>query len=328
MKRKSEILAKTTNREAKAFMKFDNYRKTEDGQDRAYIDLKSLDTLWINTGTLCNIQCANCYIESSPSNDRLVYITAAEVRAYLDEIRDNNLQTGEIAFTGGEPFMNPEIMTMLTECLERGFKVMVLTNAMRPMMRFQKQLLQLQQNYHQQLTLRISCDHYKSAMHEEERGPGTWPIMIEGLQWLAQHNFTIDIAGRTRWGDDLDELRAGYAALFTEIGLQLDAFNHRELVLFPEMDENAPVPEITTGCWDILGVSPSSIMCSTSRMIVKRKGAHKPAVIACTLIPYDEEFEFDTTLEDSAKRVYLNHQHCSKFCVLGGGSCSVAEEAT
>ena len=74
---------------------------------RATVALDRLETLWINTGTLCNITCQNCYIESSPSNDRLAYITAAEAAAYFDEIEAHGLGTREIGFTGGEPFMNP-----------------------------------------------------------------------------------------------------------------------------------------------------------------------------------------------------------------------------
>lgn len=42
-----------------------------------------LDALWINTETLCNIECANCYIHSSPTEDRLSYITDVEASAYL-----------------------------------------------------------------------------------------------------------------------------------------------------------------------------------------------------------------------------------------------------
>ena len=67
--------------------KFTDPDWTAKREPRATVALDRLDTLWINTGTLCNITCQNCYIESSPSNDRLVYITAAEVAAYLDEIK-------------------------------------------------------------------------------------------------------------------------------------------------------------------------------------------------------------------------------------------------
>ena len=93
-------------------------------------------------------------------------------------------------------------------------------------------------------------------------------------------------------------------------------------VLFPEMDETVDVPEITTDCWGILNKSPDSVMCSSSRMVVKRKGSAAPAVLACTLLPYSEEFEMGQSLEEAEKPVRLNHPHCAKFCVLGGASCS------
>ena len=43
-------------------------------------------------------------------------------------------------------------------------------------------------------------------------------------------------------------------------------------------------------------------MCSTARMVVKRKGALRPSVLACTLLPYDERFELGPTLADSERR--------------------------
>jgi hypothetical protein len=57
-------------------------------------------------------------------------------------------------------------------------------------------------------------------------------------------------------------------------------------------------------------------------MIVKRKGADAPVVLPCTLLPYEPEFEMGETLAGSLGPVRLNHPHCAKFCVLGGGSCS------
>ncbi|PKP79355.1 MAG: radical SAM protein, partial [Alphaproteobacteria bacterium HGW-Alphaproteobacteria-2] len=91
---------------------------------------------------------------------------------------------------------------------------------------------------------------------------------------------------------------------------------------FPEMDESVEVPEITEACWGILGVAPEQVMCSSSRMVLKRKGAAKPAVVACTLLAYDPQFELGETLAEAERPVALNHPHCAKFCVLGGASCS------
>ncbi|GJL85116.1 MAG: hypothetical protein DHS20C02_08910 [Micavibrio sp.] len=307
--------------------KFSDPVVTAKGEKRAWVDLTALKTLWFNTGTLCNLTCANCYIESSPKNDALVYLTHEEVCTYLDEIERGNIPTEEIGITGGEPFMNPDILKIIEECLQRGFKLLVLTNAMLPMQRKKNSdpLLKIKDQYGDQMTIRVSVDHFNKDMHEEERGKQSWAPMIKGLKWLSDNEFTIDIAGRTRWGEKEEKLRDGFAVLFKEMGIVIDAYNKRELVLFPEMDETAEVQEITTKCWDILGVHPDEMMCSSSRMVVKRKGAYKPAVLACTLLAYDSAFELGTTLKEANKPVPLNHPHCAKFCVLGGGSCSVTD---
>jgi sulfatase maturation enzyme AslB (radical SAM superfamily) len=62
---------------------------------------EGLANLWFNTGTLCNLTCHHCYIESSPKNDPLAYLTAAEAARYLDEIERDSLPTSLIGFTGG-----------------------------------------------------------------------------------------------------------------------------------------------------------------------------------------------------------------------------------
>src|SRR5580693_5755750 len=105
--------------------KFQDALVTAKGEQRAHVGLKALQTLWFNTGTLCNLTCRNCYIESSPRNDRLAYLTRDEVRTYLDEIARDRLPTSVIGFTGGEPFMNPDIISMLDDVLSRGFRALV-----------------------------------------------------------------------------------------------------------------------------------------------------------------------------------------------------------
>jgi uncharacterized Fe-S cluster-containing radical SAM superfamily protein len=302
--------------------KFKDALLTARGEERAQVGLRALETLWFNTGTLCNLTCRNCYIESSPRNDRLVYLTAAEVTSYLDEIERDGHATRLIGFTGGEPFMNLELPTMLDDVLSRGLKAMVLTNAMKPMYRMKPALLGLLARHGHNLTLRVSLDHYSPALHEAERGARSWKPTLEGLVWLAQAGFDVHVAGRRFSDESEDQVRAGYARLFAELGVAIDANNPMALVLFPEMDPTVDVPEITTACWGILKKSPDSVMCASARMVVKRKGAERPAVVACTLLPYDPQFELGHSLADSVGVVRLNHPHCAKFCVLGGGACS------
>jgi len=313
--------------------KFADPDRTATGERRARVALQALRTLWINTGSLCNITCRNCYIESSPENDRLAYITRAEAASYLDEIARDGWPVTEIGFTGGEPFMNPDILRMIEDALVGGFSALVLTNAMQPMLRprILDGLSRLRDAYGGKLSLRISLDHYSKTFHEEERGPGTFDKTLEGIDWLAREGFSLALAGRTCWDESEADARSGYAALIAARAWPVDANDPLSLVLFPEMDERADVPEITESCWGLLGKSPSEVMCASSRMVVKRKGAGAPVVAPCTLLPYDTAFEMGTTLSAAAVAdggmfdhgaVKLCHPHCAKFCVLGGGTCS------
>ena len=299
--------------------KFNDPFITADGNKRAFIEAKKINTLWFNTGTLCNIECKNCYIESSPKNDRLVYLTFDEVKLFIDEAIDNNLKTKEIGFTGGEPFMNKDILKMVDYALEKKFKVLILSNAMKPMLNKKEELLKLR---HPNLTIRVSIDHYNKTKHEEVRGKGTYEVMMKGLNWLSQNNFNFALATRLIWDESENNLRQSFQEFINTYQLNLDAFSKEQLVTFAEMDEKIDTPEITTDCWGILNKDPNDIMCSWSRMVVKKKGSKKPSVIACTLLPYDEEFDLGESLTNSLQKIYLNHKHCSKFCVLGGSSCS------
>ena len=299
--------------------KFKDQKVTADGSNRAFIEARNIKTLWFNTGTLCNIECKNCYIESSPKNVSLAYLTFEEVKSFIDEAIDKNLGTNEIGFTGGEPFMNKDIMKMIDYSLRKRLKVLVLSNAMKPMLNRTKELIKLN---HSNLTIRVSIDHYEKEKHEEIRGKNTYDVMMQGLKWLNENNFNYTLATRLLWNEKEEDLRKNFGTFIKNNNLKLDTNSPKELVTFAEMDEKIDTPEITTSCWDILNKDPNDVMCSWSRMVVRKKNSKNPSVIACTLLPYADEFDLGETLTNSLQKIYLNHKHCSKFCVLGGSSCS------
>ena len=302
--------------------KFRDPLRTAAGETRAVVGLARLDTLWLNTGTLCNLACKTCYIGSSPTNDALLYLTAAEAARFLDEIASTGRSVREIGLTGGEPFMNPDTILILADALDRGFEALVLTNAMTPMRHRRADLLALKARHGERLTLRVSLDHHSQAGHEGERGPNSWARALDGLRWLSDEGFSIAVAGRHLGAEPDADARAAYSRLFAAQRVAVDAHDPARLVLFPEMDDAADVPEITTACWGILGKSPADVMCSTSRMVVHRKGEPAARVVACTLLPYADGFDLGATLEEADRPVPLNHPHCARFCVLGGASCS------
>ncbi len=304
---------------------FSDSRRTAKGESRAHVPWHGLQTLWLNTGTLCNIACENCYIESSPKNDRLVYLSLSDVLPFLDEVDALGEGSKEIGITGGEPFMCPDILAIMDAILTPGHRLLLLTNAMQPMMRrrIREGLLALKERFSGQFILRVSMDHHGEALHDAERGAGSYQTAIKGLSWLAEHGFAAAIAGRQVLHEDEATARAGYGALIARLGLTIDPADTAQLVLFPEMTAADMPPEITTACWSILDVDPASMMCASQRMVVRKKGAAQASVMPCTLLAYDEAFDMGNTLaEATAKPVSLNHRWCAEFCVLGGGNCS------
>jgi hypothetical protein len=74
---------------------------------------------------------------------------------------------------------------------------------------------------HAKLTLRVSLDHWRADLHDEERGIGSFDETLKGLRWLRDQGIPIAIAGRLRWDDSDRGMRAGYAALFAAVLLAL-----------------------------------------------------------------------------------------------------------
>ncbi|MDE2133838.1 MAG: radical SAM protein [Alphaproteobacteria bacterium] len=317
-----DVCSRIANRNVGGCGKFKDPYWTAKGEPRAVVAPQGLKILWFNTGTLCNLACQGCYIESSSRNDQLSYLTSGDVRKFITEAERDHKGIEEIGFTGGEPFMNPNIIAMLMDALNSGYRVLVLTNAMLPMQHHKNALLELRANYPRQLVLRVSLDHFGAETHERVRGARTWAPAIEGLKWLSDNGFNIAVAARMLDSNDEQALRNGFAALFSKEQIEVDAWDPHRFVLFPEMNATVDVPEITEHCWEILGKKPSDVMCATSRMVIKRKGGDHPVVVSCTLLPYDDQFELGSTLAEANRLVRLNHPHCAKFCVLGGASCS------
>ena len=193
---------------------------------------------------------------------------------------------------------------------------------MKPMMKTASALLDLRAKFGSNLVIRVSVDHHEKSKHELERGVGSWKTTINGLIWLSNQNFECLVAGRRSATETDEQSRLGYAKLFSKHNILINAQDPEQLVLFPEMNSSKTTQEISTTCLTTLNVDPEQLMCSHSRMVIKRKNTNKPTVVACTLISDDEQFELGRDLVGSDKTITLNHPFCAQFCVLGGATCS------
>ena len=166
---------------------------------------------------------------------------------------------------------------MLDDVLSRGFDALVLTNAMKPMRRLRPQLLALRETLWRRgcasacrsTTTRRRCTRRSAGGEAGRRRSMAWS------GWRATGSPSTSPAGASPVSRK-PELRAGFARLFAELDVPIDAADPVRLMLFPEMDAQRDVPEITTACWGILHKSPDDVMCASARMVVKRKDAATP----------------------------------------------------
>src|SRR4051812_32289789 len=94
--------------------------------DAPVAPLAHLDHLWFQAGgTLCNLTCRHCFISCSPHNRSFGFLTLADVERHLKE--SVRLAVKEYYFTGGEPFLNPDLVPILERTLKFG-PATVLTN--------------------------------------------------------------------------------------------------------------------------------------------------------------------------------------------------------
>jgi AdoMet-dependent heme synthase len=147
------------------------------------VALRSLDTLWFQVGgTVCNLACTHCFISCSPTNHTHEMMRLAQVQVYLREAVE--LGVKEFYFTGGEPFLNPDMEAILAATLAIG-PASVLTNGLLLDAARCARLAALAAAASYSLDLRVSLDGYDAATNDAVRGPGTFERVLAGLRNLA-----------------------------------------------------------------------------------------------------------------------------------------------
>jgi molybdenum cofactor biosynthesis enzyme MoaA len=153
------------------------------GADFPFVPSVSLDTLWFQVaGTLCNLKCTHCFISCSPTNHNHEMLTLAQVRERLREAAA--LGVREYYFTGGEPFMNLEMPSIIEETLRQG-PVSVLTNGLLLTSEKCRKLKRLSDQSEYSLDIRISIDGYTPEVNDPIRGEGTFEKILAGIRNLA-----------------------------------------------------------------------------------------------------------------------------------------------
>lgn len=287
------------------------------GEPRGYIESKRLTELWFHTGTICNLRCPFCLEGSKPGDRRIQALTLEDARPFLREALD--LGVGQFSFTGGEPFVVRDIVSILGVALHHR-PCLVLTNGTAPLAKRMDDVRALR-TLPNPLRFRISLDYADETLHDRGRGPGNFRRAVSMLQTLNREGFPVSVARQRATDEDVAAVDRDFRQMLAAYGLPKDI----PLVSFPDfLQPNARgrSPVITEDCMTTYHTEESRalFMCSYSRMVVKKNG--RCGVYACTLVDDDPDYDLGGTLAESmGARVMMKHHRCYS-CFACGASCS------
>lgn len=291
--------------------------QTPDGSPRGFIQSYALDELWLHTGTACNLACSFCLEGSKPGDNRLQLMRFDDAKSYIDEAL--TLGVKQFSFTGGEPFINKDMVRILDYALQHR-PCLVLTNATEPLIKRLKQLIPLLDREHQ-LHFRVSLDHFDASKHDVGRGEGMFVVALQGLKALHDMGFALSVANQALPGISPEDAAQKFMEVFQAAGLPKDLSR----IEFPEFyppESDVSAPQITQSCMTDFQTENSrrDFMCAFSRMVVKIDGQTK--VYACTLVDDDPDYALGETLAQSLQvPVSMKHHRCYS-CFQFGASCS------
>ncbi len=280
-----------------------------------HVSLLSLDTVWFQVaGSLCNLSCSHCFISSGPTNHDHEIMTRAEVRGYLDEAE--GLGVKDFYFTGGEPFLNRDLLGILEDSLRVG-PATVLTNATLITASRASELAGLASGSRYSLEARVSLDGLTSETNDPIRGEGSFEATLLGIGELARAGINPIITATQTWSDQEDRaLREKFHSFLRGIGL--DRPRVKILPLFRIGREATRTrgysPEERLTREHMVGFDPWILQCSSSRMVTSR------GVFVCPILIDTPAARMGQTLRETLRSFPLAYGACHT-CWATGASC-------
>jgi MoaA/NifB/PqqE/SkfB family radical SAM enzyme len=181
------------------------------------VSLAHLDDLWFQVGgTLCNLECTHCFISCSPRNHAFGFLDLAMVHRVLEE--SVPLGVKEYYFTGGEPFLNSDMVAILELTLRYG-PATVLTNGTLFKEEGLAALRRAEDASLYSLEFRVSIDGFTAETNDAIRGTGSLARAMRGVRQLLAYDF-MPIITVTRTEDETGEasLVEGFVRVLREHG--------------------------------------------------------------------------------------------------------------
>ena len=280
------------------------------------VKLGSLDELWFQVaGTRCNLTCTHCFIACSPHNDSFGFLSLDEVERRLLESVEWGVK--EYYFTGGEPFLNPELVTMLERTLDFG-PATVLTNGTVLKPEWLERLRAAEQGSLYSLEFRVSIDGPTPALNDPIRGPRTFERAMQGVELLVEFGFLPIITMTRVWDESEDGAVLGQ---FRDV-LHQHGNDRPRLKVLPRLllgaETNrtcgyAAADQVTAEM--LVDYDTSQLICQHSRVVTDR------GIAVCPILIDSPDAILGDTLHEAAHGFAVTHGACAT-CYQYGAICT------
>jgi uncharacterized Fe-S cluster-containing radical SAM superfamily protein len=281
------------------------------------VGLRALDELWFQVaGTVCNLRCRHCFISCSPDNHSHWFMSRTEVARHLEE----SIRWGvkEYYFTGGEPFMNREMLAILGDTLALG-PATVLTNATLLPQRTVDGLARLAQESSYTLELRVSIDGVSAEMNDAIRGEGTFARAVDAVGRLAGAGFLPIVTTMQTWDDArAEEILDTFRSVLRGVG-----YERPRLKILPplrigaEASRDRPYRDVEFVDHAMMDGYPDELLlCSTARLVTAS------GVWACPILLDAPTARLGDTLAEAVGRPAILSEQACYTCWVNGAVCS------
>ncbi len=279
-----------------------------------------LDSLWIQVaGLSCNLRCTHCFNASGPGNREMPVLSREDVRTLLDEAEAAGVR--DIVFTGGEPFLHPEMAEIAGDTLGR-FPATILTNGTLLTDRIIERLANEARDSRYSLEIRVSLDASSEEENDRIRGKGSYGKALAGVARLEKAGF-LPIVTAVRFSEgDTPAALAEFERLLIGRGIRKPRVKFLPAFRIGREEERSggygEDDRITAEMLDLLG--PEQLLCSTTRVATSR------GIWVCPILVTEQGGRMGDTLEESFRPFPLSYGACAT-CFRHGAVCANAATA-
>jgi uncharacterized Fe-S cluster-containing radical SAM superfamily protein len=278
------------------------------------VPFRWLDTLWVQvTGTLCNIACRHCFISCGPKATQIPMMSVDEVQRALDEGREAGMR--HVYFTGGEPFLHPDIRTLVEQALEVA-ALTVVTNGILLDAATVSWLAAFFERSQNSLDIRVSLDGMTAAQNDSVRGRGTFKKIVAALGRLGEAGLSpVVTVVEHEAGLEGADARGNFLAFVRALGIQRPRVKFLPLLHIGREEGRTRPYGGGLGEEPLLPAVESSLLCASGRCVT----AH--GVYTCPILVENQGARLGKTVAESARPIRLGWTAC-QTCVLDGLRCN------